>query len=75
MTPALALAPFPVKFHVDSFAWALVAVYPRLQPWHVAERDVLVDGARAAENSHYLWLELRRLPQILVYCHGELHNP
>ena len=21
------------------------------------------------------WLELRRLPQILVYCHGELHNP
>ena len=23
----------------------------------------------------HLWLELRRLPQILVYCHGELHNP
>ena len=22
-----------------------------------------------------IWLELRRLPQILVYCHGELKNP
>ena len=52
-----------------------VSVYVGSYPEDVKEETVMEETRGVLYSLYSVWLELRRLPQILVYCHGELNNP